>query len=192
MTLIEYRSGLISLLSLDARSAFSPDVYLDDCRRHFSSAPGPHAIERIPPQTYLLRPRLDLLSRAQQQAIHSAADYHQPLTEEEATLLLSVIWCGRSPQYAAFRTRHLELERELRLCGLLRDSGAPSRIEASADVQYSLRLTRGDHLGDPDSPFAEPPWWRRPTRPDEDHVQQLADGEAHDGLWDTTADDTSY
>ena len=25
MTLIEYRSGLISLLSLDARSAFSPD-----------------------------------------------------------------------------------------------------------------------------------------------------------------------
>ncbi|MEU4546929.1 hypothetical protein [Nonomuraea dietziae] len=63
---------------------------LDHARAHPELA-GPHAIERIPPQTYLLRPRLDLLSRAQQQAIHSAADYHQPLTEEEATLLLSVI-----------------------------------------------------------------------------------------------------
>ncbi|WP_431897668.1 hypothetical protein [Nonomuraea sp. bgisy101] len=58
------------------------------------------------------RPEPRTFSRAQQQAIHSAGDYQQPLTEAEATLLLSVIWCGRSPQYAAFREQHLELERE--------------------------------------------------------------------------------
>ncbi|MFD1940374.1 hypothetical protein ACFSKW_53850 [Nonomuraea mangrovi] len=37
------------------------------------------------------RPEPRPFSRAQQQAIHSAADYQQPLTEAEATLLLSVI-----------------------------------------------------------------------------------------------------
>lgn len=69
-------------------------------------------------------------------------------------MLLSVIWCGRSPEYADFRAH--DLERELRLCGLIRDTGVPTKGEASADVQYSLRLTRGDHLNDPDRPFAEP------------------------------------
>lgn len=50
---------------------------------------GPYTIERIPLETYTLRPRRDLLSRAQQQPIHSAADYHQPLTEDDATLSVS-------------------------------------------------------------------------------------------------------
>src|SRR5215831_14488255 len=36
--LIEYRSGLISLLSIDARPAFT-GPHLDDCLRHFLSAP---------------------------------------------------------------------------------------------------------------------------------------------------------
>ncbi|MFE3455777.1 AAA family ATPase [Nonomuraea sp. NPDC059194] len=82
------------------------------------------------------------------------------------------IYADRSPEYAAYRARHLELERELRLCGLIRDKGVPTKAEASADVQYSLRLTRGDHLGDPENPFAEPPWWRRPRLDDGQHLQE--------------------
>ncbi|MEU4703738.1 hypothetical protein [Nonomuraea dietziae] len=70
---------------------------LDHAHAHPELA-GPYTIERTPPGTYVLRPRLDLLSRTQQHAIHIAADYHQPLTEEEATMLLSVIWCGRSQE----------------------------------------------------------------------------------------------
>jgi hypothetical protein len=44
--LIEYRSGLISLLSLDARRAFI-GPYADDCRRHFSSAPRSHLLDTV-------------------------------------------------------------------------------------------------------------------------------------------------
>jgi hypothetical protein len=46
VTLIEYRSGLISLLSLDARRAFT-GPYSDDGRRHFSSAPRPHLLNTV-------------------------------------------------------------------------------------------------------------------------------------------------
>lgn len=113
-----------------------------------------------------------------------AADYHQPLDETEATLLLSVIWCGRSPEYATFRAQHLDLERELRLRGLIRDKGVPTKAEASADVQYSLRLTHGDHLADPDDPFAAPPCWRRP------HLQEPWYTEADGSLWPNDTDDT--
>src|SRR5688572_21849722 len=44
--LIEYRSGLISLLSLDARRAFT-GPYSHDCRRHFSSAPRSHLLNTV-------------------------------------------------------------------------------------------------------------------------------------------------
>jgi hypothetical protein len=46
VTLIEYRSGLISLLSLDARRAFT-GPYSDDCRRHFSPAPRSHLLNTV-------------------------------------------------------------------------------------------------------------------------------------------------
>jgi hypothetical protein len=65
----------------------------------------------------------------------------------------------------------------------------PRNAEASADVQYSLRLTRGDHLNHPESPSAEPPWWRRPRRTDEDYLQELLYGATEDGFWDGAADD---
>ncbi|MEU7899867.1 hypothetical protein AB0B45_44370 [Nonomuraea sp. NPDC049152] len=188
----------VPLLIDDVATALQWDlqrVYaaLGHARAHPELA-GPYTIERIPPETYALRPRLDLLSRAQQQAIHSVADYHQPLTEAEATMLLSVIWCGRSPEYAAFRAQHLGLERELRLCGLIRDKGVPTKAEASADVQYSLRLTRGDHLIDPDRPFAEPPWWRRPRLDDGQHLEeQLYGGSEVDGdSWDPSPPDLAW
>lgn len=181
----------VPLLIDDVATALQWDlqrVYsaLDHAQAHPELA-GPYTIERIPPETYTLRPRLDLLSRAQQQAIHSAADYHQPLDEPEATLLLSVIWCGRTPEYADFREQHLDLERELRLRGLIRDKGVPTKAEASADVQYSLRLTRGEHLADLADPAAEPPpWWRRPPLQEPQHT------DADSGLWPSVTDDTSH
>jgi hypothetical protein len=46
VTLIEYRSGLISLLSLDARRAFT-GPYSDDCRRHLSSAPRSRLLNTV-------------------------------------------------------------------------------------------------------------------------------------------------
>lgn len=46
MTLIEYRSALISLLSLAARSTFSPDRTSDCCRRRFLSPSDPTAQHR--------------------------------------------------------------------------------------------------------------------------------------------------
>ncbi|MFI6485117.1 hypothetical protein ACIBH1_44905 [Nonomuraea sp. NPDC050663] len=69
------------------------------------------------------------------------------------------------------------LERELRLCGLIHDKGTPRNAEASADVQYSLRLNR-DHLNDREDPFAVPPWWRHPRLGDEDYLQELLYGDA--------------
>jgi len=62
--LIEYRSGLISLLSLDARRAFT-GPYSDDCRRHFSSAPRSHLLNTVVVRT---RPQTE---RATDSAIHS-------------------------------------------------------------------------------------------------------------------------
>jgi hypothetical protein len=44
--LIEYRSGFISLLSLDARRALT-GPYSDDRRRHFSSAPRSHLLNTV-------------------------------------------------------------------------------------------------------------------------------------------------
>jgi hypothetical protein len=41
VTLIEYRSALNSLLSIDARRAVFTGPYADYCRRHFSLAPDP-------------------------------------------------------------------------------------------------------------------------------------------------------
>ncbi len=61
---------------------------------------------------------------------------------------------------------------------------SPPKAEASADVQYSLRLTHGDHLGDPDDPFAAPPCWRRP------HLQEPWYTEADGSLWPNDTDDT--
>ncbi|MFD9948477.1 hypothetical protein ACFWYW_41865 [Nonomuraea sp. NPDC059023] len=65
-----------------------------------------------------------------------------PLTEAEASLLLSVIWCGRSrntPSSASSTSS----SNELRLCGLIHDKGAPSKAERLGDEDYLQGLLYG-------------------------------------------------
>jgi len=94
--LIEYRSGLISLLSLDARRAFT-GPYSDDCRRHFSSAPRSHLLNTVVVRT---RPQTE---RATDSALCSQPDPPVGVTERAPPRRAGGAPNADSERYRAFR-----------------------------------------------------------------------------------------
>ena len=79
------------------------------------------ALRRVPPETYTLTPRLDILAVGQQQAIQSTTSRSTILAEDEAIVLLGALAYGHGQRYAAVRDEdpHRYAEAALKQAGLL-------------------------------------------------------------------------
>ncbi|GAA0919766.1 hypothetical protein [Virgisporangium aurantiacum] len=125
---------------------------LDHAETHPGLA-GPLALRRTAPHTYTVGPRLDVLTDDQRTNVLNTARCSQPLTVEQANVLLAALVLHRSPRpaedgivhvepetpYREWRQRHLDAERELRARGLLHADHRPDSITVSPTVTYSLR-----------------------------------------------------
>jgi hypothetical protein len=132
------------------------------------------AVRRIPPHTYTLKPRLDILTKDQRRAVSATRRHHSVLAEDEAVVLLSAIgihW-RRRHEWAEHRDtdRLSDAETTLKEAGLLHSDTGPHRVEVSPDVIYSLRYHDDEHIArelgefvpDPNDPYNLA--WRNPCR----------------------------
>jgi hypothetical protein len=106
------------------------------------------SVRRIPPQTYMLTPRLDVLECEQYEALTAAGSHHDILAEEQAAVLYTVITSGRLPTDVGFAPQRSYVAARLRQTGLIHDDRLTGGIRASDDVLFSLRLAsdRADPL----------------------------------------------
>ncbi|GAB1639603.1 helix-turn-helix domain-containing protein [Krasilnikovia sp. MM14-A1259] len=102
------------------------------------SLAGPVALRRIPPATWTITARRDILTTEQQQAVTEAAGYRNALTVNEANVLLAAHALGNTPDYAGWRQEHLDTEQQLKTAGLLRCINGPHHAELHPDVVFSL------------------------------------------------------
>ena len=104
---------------------------------------GPLALRRIPPETWTVTPRLDILTQAQRRALRDvtgAAD----LDDDQAAVLLAALAIGQKWQggnYPGLQTRPgwAAAEAALKQAGLIYSSTGPDEVHVSDDVLFSLR-----------------------------------------------------
>lgn len=111
---------------------------------------GPMMLRRVPPETFTLTPRLDLLAPDQQQAVQTITGRSNFLAEEEAIVLLAALAYGHDgPCYATFRDTepHRHAEAALERAGILSHDHA-LRVSVADDVLYSLRYRDDTHIAD--------------------------------------------
>jgi hypothetical protein len=105
---------------------------------------GPLALRRIPPQTYVLTPRLDLLTKDQHRAVTATTHHHATLGENEAVALLHVIarrWAhcpDQDWQQLNDSDQHRNAVTALKQAGLLYSDTGPHRVLVNDDVLFSL------------------------------------------------------
>jgi hypothetical protein len=107
---------------------------------------GPHALRRVPPDTYTLGPRLDQLTDQQRANLTDLANDRAPLTLAEAHALLAAINLGNLPDYETWRGDHLAVEQQLKDRGLIITTNGPHRVEVHPDVLLSLRYRAAAEL----------------------------------------------
>ncbi|MEU4546920.1 hypothetical protein [Nonomuraea dietziae] len=99
---------------------------------------GPVALRRVPPHSWTISARLDVLTDDQHRALADNVRYRAPLTDEEAnTLLAAYVFHGRG-DYEVWRQDHLDAEQALKDGGLLHSQNGPHRVSLDADVRFSL------------------------------------------------------
>jgi hypothetical protein len=111
---------------------------------------GPLALRRIPPETWTVTPRLDILTPAQRRALRDttgAAD----LDDDQARVLLAALAAGQEWQggnYPALRARPgwAAAEAALKQAGLIYSTTGPDEVRVSDDVKFSLRYSDDDHI----------------------------------------------
>ena len=64
---------------------------------------GPLSLRRVPPETFTVSARLDILTAGQHQAIQSTSSWSGILAENEAIVLLAALAYGSGPEYATIR-----------------------------------------------------------------------------------------
>jgi hypothetical protein len=119
---------------------------------------GPLALRRIPPETWTVTPRLDILTQAQRRALRDvtgAAD----LDDDQARVLLAVLAIGQKWQggnYPGLRARPgwAAAEAALKQAGLIYSTTGPDEAHVSDDVLFSLRYSDDGHIA---RELGEPP-----------------------------------
>jgi hypothetical protein len=132
---------------------------------------GPLALRRIPPETYTVLPRLDLLQPVQHTAVASAARYRDILAEDEATVLVAALTASVH-DYLAFRQDHLYVEQSLKDAGFIRCHNGPHRIEVSDDILFSLRYRDDTHIAYERGEIADQCNGFRPRKPAADRWEE--------------------
>ncbi len=161
---------------------------------------GPLALRRIPPETWTVTPRLDVLTQAQRRALRDTTGA-AILDDDQARVLLAALAVGQKWQggtYAGLRARPgwAAAEAALKETGLIYSISGPDEVHVSDDVRFSLRYSDDDHiareLGEPpplDQAATHPAWDARPgpgSRPPnrarggpEDHSRPGQPGPGH-------------
>jgi hypothetical protein len=121
---------------------------------------GPLALRRVPPETWTVTPRLDILTQAQRRALRDTTGA-VTLDDDQAHVLLAALAVGQkwqSDTYAGLRARPgwAAAEAALKEAGLIYSSSGPDEVHVSDDVRFSLRYRDDDHiareLGEPPLP----------------------------------------
>ena len=100
---------------------------------------GPLGLRRIPPQTWTVTARLDILTPEQRTKLHDRAHYRAPLNVEEASVLLAAAFHSSTGlNYENWRQDHLDTEHTLKITGLIHSGTGPHRVNVGDDVRYSL------------------------------------------------------
>jgi hypothetical protein len=120
---------------------------LDHCTEH-ADLGGPMALRRLPGDSWSVTARHDLLSAEQEDDLADAVSVRDPMSVNEATVLLAAYAFGWTADYAGWRTDHLEAERHLKHRGLLHSDHGPHRAGPTDEVRFSLRPSADIHIGD--------------------------------------------
>jgi hypothetical protein len=119
---------------------------------------GPLALRRVPPETWTVTPRLDILTRAQRRALRDTTGT-AVLDDDQTRVLLAALAVGQKWQggnYPGLRTRPgwAAAEAALKQAGLIYSSGGPDEVRVSDDVNFSLHYRDDDHIA---RELGEPP-----------------------------------
>ncbi len=119
---------------------------------------GPLALRRIPPETWTVTPRLDVLTQAQRRALRDTTGV-ATLDDDQACVLLGALAVGQKWQggtYADLRARPCwaAAEAALKETGLIYSDSGPDEVHVSDDVRFSLRYSDDDHIA---RELGEPP-----------------------------------
>ena len=110
---------------------------------------GPLALRRIPPETWTVTPRLDVLTQAQRRALRDTTG--AAILDDQARVLLAALAAGQKWQrgnYPALRAQPgwAAAEAALKEAGLIYSRSGPDEVHVSDDVRFSLRYTDDDHI----------------------------------------------
>jgi hypothetical protein len=111
---------------------------LDYAQEHPAMA-GPVTLQRVPPETFTVTPRLDILTAGQHRAIQASTGWINILADDEAIVLLGALAYGHRPEYATFRDsdHYRHAEATLKKAGILYSDHGPHHVSVSDDVLYS-------------------------------------------------------
>ncbi len=123
---------------------------------------GPLALRRIPPETWTVTPRLDVLTQAQHRALRDTTGA-AILDDDQARVLLAALAAGQKWQggnYPGLRAQPgwAAAEAALKETGLIYSRSGPDEVHVSDDVRFSLRYSDDAHMAGPDRrPASEHP-----------------------------------
>ncbi len=111
---------------------------------------GPLALRRIPPETWTVTPRLDVLTQAQRRALRDLTGA-TVLDDGQARILLAALAVGQKWQggnYPGLRAQPgwAAAEAALKQAGLIYSDSGPGEVHVSDDVRFSLRYSDDDHI----------------------------------------------
>jgi hypothetical protein len=118
---------------------------------------GPLALRRVPPETWTVTPRLDILTQAQRRALRDTTGA-ATLDDDQARVLLAALATGQGDTWAGLRAQPgwpAGAEAALKQAGLIYGVSGPHHVHVSDDVKFSLRYGDDEHiareLGEPPS-----------------------------------------
>jgi len=119
---------------------------------------GPLALRRIPPETWTVTPRLDILTPAQRRGLRDLTGAAH-LDDDQARVLLAALAAGQKWQggnYPGLRARPgwAAAEAALKQAGLIYSTTSPDEVHVSDDVKFSLRYSDDGHIA---RELGEPP-----------------------------------
>ncbi len=119
---------------------------------------GPLALRRVPPETWTVTPRLDILTQAQRRALRDFAGA-AVLDDDQARVLLAGLAAGQEWQSNAYAGLRAQpgwdaAEAALKQTGLIYSINGPGQVHVSDDVKFSLRYSDDDHIA---RELCEPP-----------------------------------